>query len=218
MIQGEIQPQQRVDGPDIRMANLANLMNGKDHKAKSDIWYGASPDIIDARIRDNTELGKYIVPTTTGSRPCAPTFFAEVKGPGSSSLVMVNQACFDGAVGARGIHKLQTYGQRIPTYDHRAYTITATYLAGTLKMYAHHVDQPNGPGIDVEYYMRQLNSWALSGDRLRKGTMAFRNAVGWTEVQRNTAIEHANIVARDANKDGKSSDNNRDASLLSRDS
>ena len=211
-IQGTIRDELCVDGPDIRLANLANLLNGKDHKAKPDIWYGARPEQIDPRIRDNEELGTYIVPTTSGSRPCAPNFFVEAKGPRGSDLVLSDQACFDGALGARGIHKLQTYEQQVPTYDHKAYTISTTYHEGHLKMYAHHLDQPNGPGTDVVYYMKRLKCWSLIGDRrnLLEGMTAFRNAEEWTKAQRDAAIEHANVVADNLITDGEGNDDRED--------
>ena len=209
ILQGLIRDARCIDGPDIRLANLANLMNGQDHKAKPDIWYGALPDQINPRIRDNKELGTYIVPTTSGSRPCAPNFFVEVKGPGGAPGVMVDQARFDGAIGARAIHKLQTYRQQSPIYDNKAYTISTTYQVSQLKMYAHHLRQPNGPGTDPEYYMKLLRSWSLIDDRLAllEGMTAFRNAQDWTEAQRNAAIEHANMVAHGIDTGGGDNDN-----------
>ncbi|KAL8791169.1 MAG: hypothetical protein Q9195_006008 [Heterodermia aff. obscurata] len=209
IFQGTIRNARCIDGPDIRLANLANMMTGNDHKAKPDIWYGAHPDQIDSRIRDNQQLGTYIVSTTTGSRPCAPNFFVEAKGPGGSHGVMMDQACFDGAVGARGIHKLQTYNQKVPTYDNKAYTISTAYHAGQLKMYSHHLRQPNGPGTDEEYYMELLSSWSLVGGRLTllEGMIVFRNAEDWTKAQRNAVIEHANMVALDVNMGGGDNSN-----------
>jgi hypothetical protein len=56
------------------------------------------------------------------------------------------QACYAGAIGARGIHALQGYGQAEPTYDNKAYTFSSTYHDGTLKMYSHHPAQPSHPG------------------------------------------------------------------------
>ena len=212
MIQGTIRDERCVDGPDIRLANLANLLTGKDRKAKPDIWYGARPEQIEPRLRDNKELGTYIVPVASGSRACAPNFFVEAKGPGGSGGAVMDQACFDGALGARGIYKLQTYDQQVPTYDHKAYTISATYNDSQLKIYAHHLSQPNGPGTDVEYYMKLLKSWSLIGDRktLLEGMTAFRNAEEWTKAQRDAAIEHANSFAHDINTDGEDNDNTED--------
>ena len=212
IIQGTIREERCIEGPDIRLANLANLMTGKDHKPKPDIWYGARPEQIDPRIRDNKELGTYVVPTITGSRPCAPNFFVEAKGPSGSHAVLLDQACFDGALGARGIHKLQTYDQQVPIYDHKAYTMSTTYFARTLVIYAHYLGQPNGSGTDPEYYMKEVGGWFLTRNRktFLEGMTAFRNAEEWTKAQRNAAIEHANLVVNRVDTAGEEEDNRED--------
>ena len=197
IIQGTIQDEGCVDGPQIPFSNLANMLTGTARKPMPDVWYGARLDQVDSRIRNQDELGKCIVPSITASCPCAPNFFVEAKGPGASTRLVLDQACFDGAAGARGIHKLKTYGQNVPTYDNKAHTLSATYHAGTLKMYAHHPGQPNGPGTEPEYYMNQLRAIAMTDNRetFRQGMTAFRNGVEWAEKQRNAAIEHATAVA-----------------------
>ncbi|KAI9670790.1 MAG: hypothetical protein M1817_003901 [Caeruleum heppii] len=209
MIQGPIQDERCVDG-DIPFNHLADMMGGKSHKAKPDVYYGARPEQLHSDIRD--KLGAYVVPSTTDIRPCAPNFFVEAKRPGASAAVALGQACFAGAVGARGIHQLQTYGQEVPAYDNHAYTLSATYHAGQLKMYAHHTAQPNGPGTQPEYYMNQLNTWGLTGNRktLVEGITAFRNVQGWTEAQRSAAIEHANAIANGVDDDNDDYDDDDD--------
>ena len=214
MIQGTMQNQLCVDG-NVLFGNIDSMFlvedegnrkrlakqgeEGKVRKrmAKPDVYYGARPQQLDYRVRNNEELGRFVMPSTTAHRPCAPNFFVEAKGPNGSSLVALDQACFVGAIGARGIHSLQTYRQE-PSFDPKSYTLTATYHAGQLKMYAHHCSQPNGPGTPLEYYMHQIKAWAMTSDRetCLSGITAFRNAVAWTEVQRNAAIEHANTVIK----------------------
>lgn len=53
----------------------------------------------------------------------------EVKGPDGSGAVAKRQACYDGAVGARGIHALRSFGveDSKTVYDNHAYTITTAY-------------------------------------------------------------------------------------------
>jgi hypothetical protein len=62
------------------------------------------------------------------------------------------QATLDGALGARAMHKLQSYGEKEPTYDNNAYTITSTYHDGTLKIYTTHITPPAGPRQLQEYH------------------------------------------------------------------
>jgi hypothetical protein len=83
----------------------------------------------------------------------APNFFLEVKGPDGSLAVAGRQACYDGAIGARGMQSLRSFSQKTPIYDDNSYTITSTYHDGQLKMYAVHVTAPAGPGKPLEYQM-----------------------------------------------------------------
>ncbi|KAI9712376.1 MAG: hypothetical protein M1820_001589 [Bogoriella megaspora] len=194
MIQGRVRDDRCVNG-DIPLNNLADIMRGPSHKAKPDVYYGARPEQLRREVRD--KLQAFVVPSTKDTRPLAPNFFIEAKSPSGPALVNINQACFAGAAGARGIHSLQTYGQQTQKYDNNAYTLSTTYHSGTLKIYSHHISQPHGPGTQPEYYMHQLYAWALTASKetLIQGITAFRNAESWTEAQRNTAIDHANAVA-----------------------
>jgi hypothetical protein len=196
MIQGTV-PDASFTG-NIPFNNLADMMRGKSHKAKPDRFYGARPEQLHLDIRD--KLQALVIPALQ-SRPIAPNFFVEAKQPGASAPVALNQACFVGATGARGIHSLQTYSEQTPKYNNNAYTLSAIYHFGTLKIYSHHVSKPNGPGSQPEYYMHQLYAWALTASKetLIQGITAFRNAESWTEAQRNAAIDHANAIANGSN-------------------
>ncbi len=63
----------------------------------------------------------------------APNCYLEVKGPEGSAAVARRQACYDGAIGARGMLSLHSYGKETMIYDNRAYTISSTYYDGMLK-------------------------------------------------------------------------------------
>ncbi|KAH6982406.1 hypothetical protein EDB80DRAFT_592805, partial [Ilyonectria destructans] len=97
--------------------------------------------------------------------PVAPNFFLEVKGPDGSLSIVSRQACYDGALGARGIHTLQSYGTVEPRYDNKAYTLTSIYHGGSLK---------------------------IDPDTFRQGAAAYRNGRDWTKQQRDQAITQAN--------------------------
>ncbi|KAI9771435.1 MAG: hypothetical protein M1840_002055 [Geoglossum simile] len=72
-------------------------------------------------------LASVIIPSRLQHAPCLPNLFTEGKGPNGSAVVAKRQACYDGALGARGIHMLQSHGRDEATYDNDAYTISATY-------------------------------------------------------------------------------------------
>ena len=135
---------------------MADMAPGVFKRAEPDLYWGAPPEQIDRRIRQY--LNHQIVPSTKDTYPAAPNFFLEVKGPDGSAAIKTRQACYDGAIGARGIHALQGYGQAEPIYDNKAYTFSSTYHDGTLKMYSHHPAQPSRPGESPQYYIDEKNS------------------------------------------------------------
>ena len=177
----------------LMFGNLEPLTHGNLVDAKPDFYDGARPAQIDLRTRE--ELGSYITPATQGQAPALPNLFFEAKGPDGSAAVAKRQACFDGALGARGIHQLRSF-EADPTlaYDDNAYTITSTYHDGQLKIYTVHPTQSTNPEHPPEYHMTQLGGWALTGsyDQFRQGTSAFRNARDWAEEQRDGFIAAAN--------------------------
>ena len=161
-------------------------------QAKPDYYYGARPEQIHPHVRN--ELSKHIIPSNHTHLPAVPNFFLEAKGPDGSAAVARRQACHDGAIGARAMQSLRSFGQSEPVYDNNAYTISTTYHEGSLKMYGHSVAQPKGPGTRPEYYMYQLRSFAMTGtaDSFRQGATAFKNAMDLTEEYRNDAITQGN--------------------------
>ena len=176
--------------------NLEPFTQGNFVDAKPDSYDGAHPAQIDRRIRE--VLGPYITPSTQQQAPALPNFFAEVKGPDGNGAVAKLQACYDGAIGARGIRELETFGMENPdtTYDNSAHTITSTYhsATGTLQVYTIHQTQPIDPENPAEYHMTQLNTFAITGtaERFREGVGAFRNARDWAKERRDGLIAAAN--------------------------
>ena len=174
--------------------NLQPLTSGNFVDAKPDFFDGARPAQIDPRIR--ADLGPYITPSTQQHAPALPNFFTEVKGPDGSGAVAKRQACYDGAMGARGIHKLRSFqAEGSETLcDDNAYTITSSYHNGNLKIYTTHPTSSLIRGKSLEYHMIQLGGWDLTGsrDQFQQGVSVFRNARDWTRSQRDGLIAAAN--------------------------
>jgi hypothetical protein len=175
-----------------KFGNLEPLTDGTIAPANPDLFYGARPEQLDRQIRD--KLSGRIIPSTMEDKPMAPNFYFEAKGPDGSAAVARRQACYDGAMGARGMQSLQSYGQNELVYNNHAHTITSTYHDGQLKMYTTHITSPAGPGKPPEYHMTQLNTWGLTGnaDTFRQGATAFRNGRDLTKEWRNGFISAAN--------------------------
>ena len=183
----------------LLFGNLKDLTDGSIVKAKPDFYHGATPVEIDPRIRE--KLGTYIMPSKNTTAPCLPNFFLEAKGQTGSAVVARRQACYDGALGARGIHQLRSYINPDTAFDNNAYTITATYhsATGSLTIYTTHPTLPKDPRNPVEYRMTQLNGWCMIGNEesFRQGASALRNARDWATEKRQDLMEAANNRVRD---------------------
>ena len=167
--------------------------------AKPDFYDGALPAKIDKRVRD--DIGNFIIPTGHLKAPVLPNFFLEVKAPKGGADIVKRQACYDGFVGARAMHQMQSYGQNELVYDGKAYSVSTTYHAGTgtLQMYTTHPTQASDG--TTEYHMTQVRAFALTSDpdTFRQGATAFRNARDWAQEQRNGFISMSNDRARAMN-------------------
>ena len=191
IIEGKIKENKCIDG-DILFTNLASLTSDTLTSAKPDLYSGARPEQLDRRVRN--KLSDQIIPSTQDGLPIAPNFFLVAKGPNGTAAVATRQACYDGALGARGMNSLQSYGEDEPVYDNNAYTIMSIYSDGQLKMYTSHPTQPSSPGGRPEYCMNQLRSFAMTdtAETFRQGATAYRNARDWAKEQRDEAIKRAN--------------------------
>lgn len=192
-IQGTKWDERRVQR-NVVFGNLAALTDGTLKNAKPDLYYGGRPEQLRREIRQ--DLSEFVVPSTADSLPIAPNMFLEAKGPDGSLAVAQRQACYDGALGARGIHELISYQGENQLIDNKIKAVSSIYHGGTMKLYAHHIVQPDGPGTRPEYFMNQVNTWGMTGnkDTLRSGLTSFRNAVDWADERRELAISHANAL------------------------
>jgi hypothetical protein len=182
---------------------------------KPDLYYGASASEIDTRVQD--DIGECIIPSTNKTQPVAPNKFLAGKAKSGNADVAQRQAMYDGAIGARSMHKLQNYGNAAPVYDGNAYSIASTYHDGQMKMYATHPAPPARRGGNPRYYTTQLDTYGMTGNinSFRSGATAYRNAREWTEEQRNRFIANANTVALRHSTETRSFDQNEDTDASS---
>ncbi|KAI3328247.1 hypothetical protein F4824DRAFT_493341 [Ustulina deusta] len=183
IIEGEVRDSKSVAGQ-VPFTNLENLTDGSLVPSNPDRYYSARPKQLDQQVR--VQLGSYIVPSTQHDLPIAPNFFLTAKGPDGPPAVAERQACHDGALGARGINSLQTYGNPELDSDNKAYMLTSIYLLlqASLEM-------------PCEYVITQIKAYALTSDvdTFRTGVSAYRNARDWAKQKRNKAIKRANETA-----------------------
>ncbi|KAM4065492.1 hypothetical protein HRG_004203 [Hirsutella rhossiliensis] len=191
IMDGDVGDRRCVTGG-VPFANLVHLTDGTLVRGCPDRYYGARPEQLHRTIR--RELNGKIIPSTPHDLPIAPNFYLEVKGPRGILSVATRQACYDGALGARGIHALQSYGQSEQRFDNKAYTITSIYYGGMLKMYTTHPIPPSTPSRQPGFIMTKINTWCLTNnaDTFRQGAAAYLNGRDWAKQQRDDAIERAN--------------------------
>jgi hypothetical protein len=191
IIEGDIKDARCISGG-IPFTNLVPLTDGKLAPGNPDIYYGARPELLDRRVRD--EFSGHIIPLTQDDLPIAPNFLLAAKGPDGSLAVASRQASYDGALGARGMRRLQSYRQEEPVFDNTASTISSVYHGGQLKMFTIHPSPPTSSGSRPEYFMHQLKGWSMASDpeTFRQGATSYRNARDWAKEQRDETIRRAN--------------------------
>ena len=191
-IQGRGQ-QHIYSGKDVKFTNLTPITSYDFSDAKPDLYDGAHPVEIDHTIREG--MGRYIVPTKN-SGPVLGNFMAEAKGPGGTTGVVANQANYDGAIGARGMDSMWSYGTKTPPEASKAYALTCTFLDGSLQMYTTHSTRTPGDQnhSSRDYHQTRVGAWQLndSADSFRSGAAAYRNGRDWAKEQRDLAIAYAN--------------------------
>lgn len=190
VIEGNAGDRKSVAGQ-IPFNNLDHLTDGTLVPGNPDLYYDARPEQLDRTVR--SELNRMIIPSTQQDLPIVPNFSLAVKGPDGSLSVATRQACYDGALGARAIHSVQSYGE-VPRLDNKAYAITSVYHGGQLKMYTSHPIPASSPNRGCGFVMTQIKTWGLTGDAdtFRQGAGAYRNLRDWAKKERDNAIEEAN--------------------------
>ncbi|KAM4063043.1 hypothetical protein HRG_010394 [Hirsutella rhossiliensis] len=176
----------------VPFTNFDHLTDGSLVPGNPDLYYGAGPEQLERTIR--RELSNLIIPSTQHDLPIVPNFCLEVKGPDGTLSVASRQASYHGALSARSIDRLRSYGHVEPRFDNRAYAITSIYYGGTLKMYTAHPIPPSAPDGRPGFVMTQIKTWGLTGDAdiFRQGAAAYRNLRDWAKEQRDNAIKEAN--------------------------
>ncbi|KAL4812495.1 hypothetical protein BDW67DRAFT_178638 [Aspergillus spinulosporus] len=144
------------------------------------------------------QLDRKIKPSNHSHCPVVPNFFFEAKGHYGSLPAATRQACYDGALGARGMHSLQQLrGSSESKYDNKAYVITVTYYSGYLGVYVTHPTRSrstDNPDKHTNYVMTQVGQWALHDDpeTYQRGLNAYRNGRDLAKEYRDNFIRQAN--------------------------
>lgn len=198
--------------------NIRDMTDGNVVKVQPDFYDGVHYSSLEKNIY--TELRPFIRPLVAKITPVVPNFFGVFKGNESSAYEGELLARYSGAIGARGIHRLRSFGveDQETVYDNKAYTISATYYSGLLTLYAHRTIAPSVPGGPDRYRMTRIRKFDLEDGpgAFRKGVAALLNAREWAREIRDKLVAAANARAQtttrtqDAN-DGQDADDGEDA-------
>jgi hypothetical protein len=136
------------------------------------------------------------VPSSDNSRPLLPKFFLEAVCGCEESFINVRSKVIEDLAYARGMHKIQSYGQGQSVFDGNAYTIGLIYNCydRDLACYTMHATGPAGPNGEPNYWTNCICSFNMidSVDTFREGVAALRNAQDWAKEQRDKFIALAN--------------------------
>lgn len=205
-------------GP-VEFKNLLILLPENLVPGTPDRAYGARPETLDTRVRE--ELESLILPTTARDIVC-PNFIVHIECPAGDPETAKVQAVYDGALAARGMEALRAYGDDTDAdegarsghgEDQIARTITCTFADGVLRMYAVHRTSRGRAGriqallqltpswaAEAEYTTSLVGSWLMhdSLEDFRRGAAAFRNGLDWARRQRDEAISRANSKVQES--------------------
>ena len=178
-------------GRNVRFSNLEPLAAGF-VVPQPDYYQGEDQGAGTRQLRD--QLDRSILPSRNGHYPFLPNFFTEAKGPEGTTGVAQRQAAYDGAVGARGMHRTENHGRRRERFDNKARTVSSILDgAGHLDIFTHHLSKPTGRGAQSQTHMTPLGSYSLtdSPETFRQGVGAYRNASDYAHHHRTETIKNA---------------------------
>lgn len=102
-------------------------------RAQPTLYDGVARGALYAELLER--FSTYISPSTDETAPILPNFFAECKGRLGSSLVAERQALYDGVLGVRAMHALQSaWNEGYMDFDDNSYTIASTFRTGELEL------------------------------------------------------------------------------------
>ena len=179
-----------------RFSGFYPLTDGTLTCSSPDMYYGAPPEDLPEKFQETFK--QLIMPSSRKSELIIPNFFLALKGPASAGGIEVakNQACYDGAMGARALSFLTSVGAGRRLFDNRAYTITSFMHGGSLKLYTSHIYESRSQQRVWECATTLVRVCTLDGDvqQCKEALTAFRNLVDWSREQRTATLTRAKDV------------------------
>lgn len=174
-----------------RFSSLDPLIDGNSLKTEPDLSIGFRYGSLHRDILE--KLSGFIEPNNRKLCPIMPTCFLEVESTTSNPQYLKGQAYYNGALGARGLLRIQSYGRPEFLSAGDAYTFTSTLFDGILRIFAVYPTN-SGDTSDTEYHVILLGAWILTGsqENFQAGITSFLNIRDWAYYKGLGFIEAAN--------------------------
>ena len=175
IIEGEIKDAKCIGGG-YPLNNLDALTDGTLAAGNPDHFYGVRPEQLNRQIRNELLSLAITFNPQHNNLPMLSNFFLEAKGPDGSAAEATRHACYDGTLGARGMHTLQSYVQDEPV------DLRQQCLFYNINLSRRHAQDIYHPSHQADQSWRspmtQVNSWSLVGnlETCREGITACRIA------------------------------------------
>jgi hypothetical protein len=185
---------------DMRFNNLEPVADDILH-AVPDLYWGSEPSKLHSEILQ--ELSGYILPSKRKYSPILPNFVLELASSRAFASRMRYRTYHYGILGARSMIALQLYGRDRLNFDGHAYTLTALYKDGTLRIYATWPRRllPNllegvSPFKHIEYCTVLVAGWVIGSSLqvCREALAALIGAAELTAEWRESLITAANAA------------------------
>ncbi|KAN0068373.1 hypothetical protein V8E54_013569 [Elaphomyces granulatus] len=181
----------------VDLDNFSGLQGNTLATARPDQYYGLYKRHL--KPEDLTDLGPIIaslnheiVPSQDDNQPILPNLFVEFKvGNELMPTVSLRQVCHYGALGARAMQHLKSYGQPSLIFDNVASAFTVTICNGVLDIYTHHLTPASSnPDLPFECHMTHVERWDMKDNltTLNAGVRAFRHVRVYAKTRRNKLI------------------------------
>ena len=189
---GSTNEEQESSSGGLPLGNYFPLTNGTLVASNPDLYHGVRPEQLKETVRKT--LNNILVPSSRTNLPILPNFFLAVKAFSDNESIALNQACYDGAFGARAMQASESFSLGKYSSSGNARVISSTIGHGTLKLYACHSYESRNSERYYEYTMSLIRAYTLneSTETCLAGLKAYRNLVDWANTQRQEVIERLN--------------------------
>lgn len=189
----------RLGDGGVPWKNMGSMTDETTITPKPDYFEGSRPGDIDLSIRNDSDLRRYIAPTTDRSKVVLSNFSGEHKDQSGSSIVAERQVMTDIAYGTRAMDAIETMVWKLLCTMKLQGLFGYTYHNTTIrKLYCGQSTMSKAMGREQDYHKTRLRSISMedSVESYIEGASVLRNAADLGKELRDQAVQEANARAR----------------------